>query len=445
MNTAIEQLRKLVMEGKKSIPNRGVNTFTLLQELTFIENRKQVDYFLAMHRYVKELKSLPDVLIGPGRRWMTASHVCHALGITNICLGSINLEPIDFWGNEDSDTTMDIEVDEDTYECAYFKAAEVFGYDNVACTSDIDDIQSEEENYTFRGYRNKQKGYSIVVCPDGVAEHYKVYEVEGDDEFDMLCIDGDVEPTANIHIFRFNVISSDTLTRIKRIQSIIVKNGKECPGMYHRGNANILYYSNGYQTLFDEEDRSIPFFGDKLAKEMTKTLFDKITSMEDLLTIAVLYSTGLIYEIHVHNIEDYKKKHGVIRLFDKWRFPYGFLYKEDVCGSMTGWIGMTWKESARIVQLMSGINPLEAECLKHIYLHRGMDNGFKEEELNHIWSSLFDRTTKKPLPSMANYIGPLYQYAFLAMLKKDFPEEYQSIDYGRTEMHDRARTFGSRF
>ena len=43
MNTAIEQLRKLVMEGKEGIPNRGVGTFTLLQELTFIENRKQVD------------------------------------------------------------------------------------------------------------------------------------------------------------------------------------------------------------------------------------------------------------------------------------------------------------------------------------------------------------------------------------------------------------------
>lgn len=137
METAIEQLRKLVIEGKESIPNRGVRIFTLLQELTFIENRKQVDYFLAMHRYVKELTSMPDALIGPGRRWMTASHVCHALGITNICLGSISLTPLDFCGDEDSDTTMDIEVDEDTYDWAYFKATEVFGYDNVARTSEI--------------------------------------------------------------------------------------------------------------------------------------------------------------------------------------------------------------------------------------------------------------------------------------------------------------------
>ena len=348
METAIEQLRKLVIEGKESIPNRGVRTFTLLQELTFIENRKQVDYFLAMHRYVKELTSMPDALIGPGRRWMTASHVCHALGITNICLGSISLTPIDFWGDEDSDTTMDIEVDEDTYDWAYFKATEVFGYDNVARTSDIDNIQSEEEINTFRGYRKKQKGYSIVVCPDGVAEHYKVYEVEGDDGLDTLCIDGDVEPTDNIHIFRFNVMRSDTLTRIKRIQHEIVKAGKVCPDMYHRGSANILYYSNGYQTLFDEEDRSIPFFGDKLAKEMAEILFGKITSMEDLLIITALYSARLIYEIHVHNIEDYKKKHGVVRLFDKWRFPYGFLYREDVCWFMTGWIGMTWKESVTV-------------------------------------------------------------------------------------------------
>lgn len=53
-----------------------------------------------------------------------------------------------------------------------------------------------------------------------------------------------------------------------------------------------------------------------------------------------------------------------------------------------------------------------------------MDNGFKEEELNHIWDSLFERPSDKLLPSMASYIGAMY--AFLAMLKKDFPKEYQS-------------------
>ena len=425
MNTAIEQLRQLVMEGKETFHNREVRTFTLLQELTFIENRKQADFFLAMHKYVKELTSMPDALIGPGRRWMTASHICQTLGITNICLGAISLAPIDFWGDEDSDTTMDIEVDEDTYDWAYFKAAEVFGYDNVARTAEIDNIQNEEA-YMFRRYRNKQQNYSIVVCHDGIANHYKVYEKEGDDGLDMLYVDGYIEPTDNIQIFRFNVICSDTLTRIKQIQREIVKAGKDCPDIYERGNANILYYSDGYHTLFDDKDRSIPFFGNKLAKEMAETLFDKITSMEDLLTIVALYSTRLIYGIHVHNIEDYKKKHSVVRLFDKWRFPYGFLYKEDVCWFMNGWIGMTWKESARIVQLMSGKNPLEAECLKHIYLHRGMDNGFKEHELIHIWSSLFDRATKRLLPSMAHFVGSMYLYAFLAMLRKDFPEEYQS-------------------
>lgn len=426
MNTAIEQLRQLVMEGKETSHNREVRTFTLLQELTFIEEKKQTDYFLAMRKYVKELKSMPDALIGPGRRWMTASHVCQTLGITNICLGAISLAPIDFWGKEDSDTMMDIEVDEDTYNWAYFKAAEVFGYDNVARTPDKGNIKAEDGIFMFRSYRNKQKGYSVVVCPDGVAAHYKVYEVQGDDGFNMLCIDGDVEPTGNTDIFMFNVICSDTLTRIKRIQSEIVKAGKECPDMYHRGNANILHYSDGYHTLFDNHDRDLPFFGDQLSKEMAERLFGKITSMEGLLTIAALHHTRQIHEIHAHNIEDYEKKHGVVWLFDKWRFPYGFLYREDVCWFMTGWIGMTWKESARIVQLMSGQNRLETECLKHIYLHRGMDNGFKEEELNHIWDSLFERPSKKLLPSMASYIGAMYQYAFLAMLKKDFPKEYQS-------------------
>lgn len=425
MKTAIEQLRQLVMEGKETFHNHEVREFTLLQELTFIENRKQADYFLAMHKYVKELKSMPDVLIGPGRGWMTASHVCQTLGITNICLGAISLEPIDFWGDEDSDTTMDIEVDKDTYDWACFKAAEVFGYDNVARTAEIDNIQNEEA-YVFRGYSNKQQAYSIVVCHDGIANHYKVYEKEGDDGLDMLYVDGDIEPTDNTQIFRFNVICSDTLTRIKQIQREIVKAGKDCPDIYESGKVNRLFYLDGYQTLFDDKDRSIPFFGNKLAKEMAETLFNKIWSMEELLTIVALSSTRLIYAIHVHNIEDYKKKHGVVRLFDKWRFPYGFLYKEDVCWFMNRWIGMTWKESARIVQLMSGKNPLEAECLKHTYLHRGMDNGFKEQELTHIWSSLFDRATKRLLPSMAHFVGSMYLYAVLAMLRKDFPEEYQS-------------------
>ena len=427
MNTAIEQLRKLVIEGKETFHSREVRTFTLLQELTFIDDRKLADYFLAMYNYMKELKSMPDVLIGPGRRWMNASHVCQTLGITNICLGAISLAPIDFWGNEDSDTTMDIEVDEDTYDWAYFKAVEVFGYVNVARTAGIENIQTEDGIIMFRGYRKRQKGYSVVVCPDGVAAHYKVYEMEGDDGLDMLCIDGDVEPTGNTDIFMFNVICSDTLSRIKRIQSEIAKAGKECPDMYHRGNANLLYYSDGYHTLFDDNDRELPFFGDKLSKKMAKTLFGKITSMEGLLTIAALYHTRQIYDIHAHNIENYKKKHGVVRLFDKWRFPYGFLYREDVCWFMTGWIGMTWKESAKMIQLMASRKQPNTENLKHIYLHRGMDNGFKEEELNHIWDSLFERTPKKLLPSMASYIGSMYQYAFLAMLKKDFPEEYQSI------------------
>lgn len=428
MKTAIEQLRQLVMEGKDTFHNCEVRIFTLLQELTFIDERKQADYFLAMHKYVKALKSMPDALIGPWRGWMTASHVCQTLGITDICLGAISLAPIDFWGNEDSDTTMDIEVDEDTYDWAYFKAAEMFGYGKVARTPDKENLQMEDGIYMFRSYRGKQKGYSVVVCPDGVAAHYKVNEVKGDDGLDMLCIDDDVEPTGNTDIFMFNVICSDTLTHIKRIQHKIAKAGKECPDMYHRGNANILYYSDGYQILFDDNDRDLQFFGDKLTKEMAETLFGKIRSMEDLLTIAALYNTRQIFEIHAHNVENYKKKHGVVRKFNKWQFPYGFLYREDVCWFMNGWIGLTWRESAKLIQLMASRKQPDTENLKHIYLHRGMDNGFKEEELNHIWDSLFERPSKKLLPSMASYTGSMYQYAFLAMLKKDFPEEYQSTN-----------------
>ena len=57
MKTAIEQLRQLVMEGKETFHNREVRTFTLLQELTFIENRKQAE-FLMFSDYTDNIKSL---------------------------------------------------------------------------------------------------------------------------------------------------------------------------------------------------------------------------------------------------------------------------------------------------------------------------------------------------------------------------------------------------
>ena len=432
MNTAIEQLRTLVMEGKEYIPNREVRTFTLLQELTFIEQRSQANYLLAMHRFLKELRSLPDALIGPGYGWPIASHVCRTLCISKICLG-FGLSPVDFWGNADSDTTIDIEVNEGSFALAYFKAVEVFGFGNVARTVERNDILVENDSIMFHGCRNKLKGFSVVVCPDGVANHYKVYEVKGEDGVDILYIDGDVKPTGNIHVFRFNVIYSDTLTRIKQIQQEIIKADKECPELYLIDNGSAFYYSDGYQTLFDDNDKGLPFFGDNLFKKLANILFDEILWMEDLLTIAALYHSRQIYEIHEYNLEDFKKKHGVVRLFDKWELPYGFLYRENVCWFLTGCVGMTWKQSAQVIQLMTAKKQPDTENLKHIYLHHGMDNGFNEGELNRTWDSLFNRPSKHPLPSMAHYAGLMYQYAYLAKLKKDFPEEYQTI---KDKYHD---------
>lgn len=54
------------------------------------------------------------------------------------------------------------------------------------------------------------------------------------------------------------------------------------------------------------------------------------------------------------------------------------------------------------------------------------------EDREELWGAICDgrerdlSQSKRLLPSMASYIGSMYQYAFLAMLKKDFPEEYQT-------------------
>ena len=50
-----------------------------------------------------------------------------------------------------------------------------------------------------------------------------------------------------------------------------------------------------------------------------------------------------------------------------------------------------------------------------------------EEELNHIWDSLFNHESSKPLPSQAHYAGRLYLSVFLAKLKHQFPEEFNAI------------------
>ena len=150
----------------------------------------------------------------------------------------------------------------------------------------------------------------------------------------------------------------------------------------------------------------------------------------ELLTILGLSHSAKGYTLYCEeNSADYKRRHGVVALLDNNRFsyPWGFLFKEEVAEFMKYDIGLSWKQIAQLLQYSDMKKEYEAERLKHFYLHQGMDNGIKEEEMIRIWDSLFNRESSKSLPSKAHYAGRLYLSVFLAKLKHQFPEEFNAV------------------
>lgn len=114
MKTNIERLREAVITAVDSMKNREVKRMILKNELNFIERRGMEEYFLVAQELINELKGHEGILLGPGRGWMTGSHVCRALGLTSFIYDCI--KPVVTWGDDEFTPMIDIDVDADSYD-----------------------------------------------------------------------------------------------------------------------------------------------------------------------------------------------------------------------------------------------------------------------------------------------------------------------------------------
>ncbi len=404
METNIEHLRKTAIAGAKTVRNCGVKKYVLAQELTFVEKYHREEYFLIAHQLMKELRKNEGIIIGPGWDWMIGSHVCCALGLTNISPRDADANPILTWGNEECNPTISIEVDEESLHLVFSTAIELFGFENVARMP----VKIDKESH-----------YALMVCLDGIANHFAVEEATDK----MLCVKESVAGCDNKKVFRFDVIPSVVLSRIKRVQEQIAKNGKKYPKLYEA-----WIWNEDYQLFYDGDLSDIPMFGCTSIQELTQMLLPKrqYGNFGELLNVLGLFHAREGFALNEETIAKYQQKHGVFNILGQNVFPWGFLYREEVAWFLNGWIGLSWKQTAQVMAFADAKKEGEAETQKHIYLHQGMDNGFKEAEQNRIWDSLFKRKSKKPLPSKAHYAGRLYLSVFLVRLKRDFPEEFNT-------------------
>ena len=438
MVSKIDQLRKLVKKEVTTEIGYRISKMILHNELTFIENRHLEDYFLVAHRLVSELKKNKEVVIGPGWGGMISSHICYVLGITNI---NLHDDPILLWGNEISNPTIDIEVDDESYNLVFIKAIKVFGFENVARMPIMNGKKSDVSNHKFIGMKaNGEKVYlhacALLICLDGVENHFAVDEVIDEKGNIILCAREFIEESDNAIVLRFNILQSHILTRIKRIQKLIEENGKEYPKMYDNA-----IWEEDYHLFHDGDLDDIPLFENDCIQEVTKKLMQGIgiPNFERLLIIQGLYGLG-DHELLLNKkeIAKYKKRYQLFPFIKL--LPYGLLFAEDAAWFIHGWVGLTWKQTCQVLQFVFDKNECEAESLKQVYLRHGLDNGFKEAELIRIWESFFERT---PLRSKSHYIGRLYLSVFLAGLKHNFPEEFKEItDKDKTDENGREVYYG---
>ncbi len=222
-----------------------------------------------------------------------------------------------------------------------------------------------------------------------------------------------------------NIQSSEVLSRIKKILALIKKNGKDIPKLYDKS-----IWNEDYQLFYHGFLNEIPLFNDKSIQRLTKMLISqrRYGIFDELLDIQGLTNSEVDYTlIGEDTIDRFQKKHGVLSIMGKNRFPWGFLFKEDAAWFLNGWVSLSWKQTAQVIEYADTKNEIEAEELKQIFICQGVNNGFKESELNRIWNSLFRRRTNETLPSKAHYAGRVYLSVFLARLKNEFPEEFNAI------------------
>lgn len=434
MKTEIEELRDAVKKGRDKMGYQlerdgGTSRLILEQELTFIESRQLEGYFWAAHQLVTELKKYENILIGPGWDWMISSHVCYTLGITNVSPSDINIEPILVWCDDNCNPTISIEVDEDSFSIVFQKAIRLYGFENVARMPVKTDGKHHLDFHDDIGYKNNgEEVYlhccALLICPNGVANHFATDVVKDKDGNKILCTKDYIEECDNTRVFRFNILQSTSLSKIKGIQELKANNGKEVPKLYETS-----IWHEDYRLFYEGELNDIPLFDYNSIQEMTKIMMQMTTeeygAFNNLLDIQGLFGLGEILN-NKKAVAEYQQRHGIITILGKARFPWGLLYREDAAWFLHDCAGLSWKQTADVMMLADAKKKREAEKLKRFYLHQGMDNGFKKNELNRIWNTLFKKKTKKALPSKAHYAGRLYLSVFLARLKNEFPEEFNT-------------------
>ena len=278
MASKIQQLRKLVEKGISNETGHRVKKMTVHNELTYIENRRLENYFIVAHKLMKQLKTSEDILIGPGRGRMISSHVCYTLGITNICPQCVFAEHVLLWGDATKNPIIDIEVDNDSYNLVYKQAIEMFGFENVARMPIKISPSFIPNNHEWIGVKsNGEKVYlhacALLICLDGVSNHFAVDEVLDEVGNRILCAKEFIEECDNQSILRYNVLKSNLLTRIKQIQRQIEKNGKQYSKIYEKRLWEEDYeLFNPYMFNVSEFLAEMDDFNRKI-KEFNKTLF----------------------------------------------------------------------------------------------------------------------------------------------------------------------------
>lgn len=422
MASKMEILRKLVEKGGRY---REVDAMTIYKELNFIEHRHLEDYFLVAYQLVSELKREKNIIFGPGWGRMISSHVCYSLGISNISPVSVGVEPILIWGDKKKVPTIDIEVDEESYDRVFQKAIELFGFENVArMPVNVGPNQDLRNHFWIGTNANGEKVYlhacALLICLNGIEKNFEVDEMIDEHGSHILCTKKYIEDSDNQEFLRYNVLTSDVLTRIKRIQQLIEKKGNEFPGMYDRPIEEEDY------TLFYLGDlNDIPDFDNKSIQKVTMMLMPKIESaaFEELLNIQGLFTLGEGNSLMTEEmVAEYKQKH-LLPPFHNL-FPYGFLFAEDVAWFLHYWTGLTWNLTVELLQYVYEKNEKKAEPLWTHSLFHARDNGFKRDDSYRILCSLFNRPL---IRSKAHYAGRLYLSVYLAGLKHRFPKEFEKV------------------
>lgn len=266
---------------------------------------------------------------------------------------------------------------------------------------------------------------ALLICQDGcISDHYPVKEITDEEGNKILCTNEFIPGCDNKTVFRFNILKSHELTRIKRIQELITANGKRIRPQL--GDLDIL--DEKYVSFRSGSFKGIPFFESlkNYEKNIRMLLNDSYhVEYQYLLNIMVLFIWGVGQNLVSENdIKDFQCKYGINTKLWRYEYPWGILFKEDVAHIMNSWIGFTWKQIAHIMELIEKPNQVEIEEIKQIFFQNGIENAFKEDELNKIWASIFNREEKRPLFSKSHLAGDLYLSVFLAKLKVEFEDEF---------------------